>query len=226
MTGTRLLSLGDSHLEALQFAADIGLLDTADNHFCIIPGATAVGLRNPHSATQALTSFRQFVTPHPRTSHLLVHLGEVDCGFVIWWRLQKHGETVDSQLQESLSAYRGFLLDLLAMGFERICIAGASLPTLESGVDFGAVANMRAEVKASLLERTELTERYNKKLASMAADLACSYFDVSSGIMNRVTGVVSDYFRNPDPWNQHVDKYNVAGMWAMACNNFLRTRRV
>ncbi len=216
-----LIALGDSHLEALKFAADAGLLQSADAHFCVIPGATAVGLRNPHSTTDALNKFREFLAASPRNAHVLVHLGEVDCGFVIWWRQQKYGETLERQLQESLAAYRSFLLELRRGGFAHLCVAGASLPTLQNGVDFGEVANMRAEVQVGLRERTALTLDYNARLATMAAELGCAYFDISSGIIERASGVVAAHFRNPDPRNHHVDKEKVAGMWAMACNHFL-----
>jgi hypothetical protein len=218
---TSLLALGDSHLFALRLAADLGLLNTGENHFCIVPGATAVGLRNPNSATNALTIFREFAASHSRSCRVIVQLGEVDCGFVVWWRLQKYGETVERQIEESLAAYRGFLLELRAMGFERICLSGASLPTIRNGVDFGEVANLRREIEVSLVERTRLTRRYNEKLASLAAELSFYYFDISDGIMNDAKGVVADYFRSPDPRDHHLDKSKVAGLWAAACNDFL-----
>lgn len=225
MAKTRLLAFGDSHLIALRYAAELGLLDSDDNHFCIVPGATAVGLRNPNSTTNALSIFLEFAASRPRSSYVIVQLGEVDCGFVVWWRLQKHGETVERQIEESLSAYRGFLLELRAMGFERICISGASLPTIRNGVDFGDVANRRSEITVSLVERTKLTKRYNNQLSSLAAELGVSYFDISCRVMNDAQGIVADYFRSPDPRDHHLDKNKVAGFWAAACNDFLKAER-
>lgn len=221
MTASGLLAVGDSHLEALKFAAGLGLLNAAAVDFCIVPGATAVGLRNPNSNTQALSLFREFVALKARSSHVLVHLGEVDCGYLFWWRQQKYGEPVEKQMRESLSAYRGFMEELRAAGFRQLCIAGASLPTIRNGTDYGAVANMRSEVTADLGERTALTLRYNAELAAMAADMAIFYFDITEGVLNRAEGVVAAHFRNPNPLNHHLDQEKVAGMWALACNNFL-----
>jgi hypothetical protein len=186
-----------------------------------VPGATAVGLRNPHSQTNAINTFREFVADHSLSSKLIIHLGEVDCGFVIWWRAQKYGESVEQQTKESLEAYREFVVELLDFGFREICVTGASLPTLGEGIDFGPVANMRAEVNIGLRERTELTRRYNAELAAIAKDYSLCYLDVSYGITDFSTGMVSNYFKNSDPRNHHVDKCKVAGLWAMACNGFL-----
>jgi hypothetical protein len=222
----RLLAIGDSHLFALKCAADLGLLQAPESFFCVVPGATAVGLRNPNSITNALTTFREFVAPHPRSSHVLVQLGEVDCGFVVWWRAQKLGETVDKQVEESLFAYRTFLLELRAMGFGRICISAASLPTIRNGVDFGDVANFRSEIEVSLPDRTRLTIHYNEKLAELAAELGVFYFDISSAVLDTEKGVVADHFRSPDPRDHHLDKMKVAGLWANACNQFLQSEQV
>lgn len=222
---TKLLAVGDSHLEALRFAADLGLLDISETNFCIVPGATAVGLRNPNSATNALAQFQEFVARNATSSPILIHLGEVDCGFVAWWRKLKYGETVESQLLASLDAYKHFVLELRSRGFVNICITGASLPSLRDGVDFGEVANFRAEVAVSLKERTEWTLHYNRNLAHLAAELSCFYFDIASGLLNSKEGTVSDYFRNVDPTDHHLDKAKVVALWALSCNSFLRSWR-
>jgi hypothetical protein len=214
----KLLALGDSHLESLKAAADLGLLHFDEADFCIVPGATAVGLRNPNSITNAISLFKDAVKEYPRTQHILIHLGEVDCGFVMWWRQLKYGESVDLQLSESVAAYREFVVQLLNMGFENICIAGASLPTIRDGVDFGSVANKRSEIAVSIKDRTQLTLQYNRSLFSMASDLGCSFFDLSDAFIDVRTGVISDFFRHPDPCDHHVDPSKAIGVWALACN--------
>jgi hypothetical protein len=218
---TKLLVFGDSHLEALKLAADLNLLRAEDSNFCIVPGATAVGLRNPNSVTNALSEYRYASAIHPLSTHVLIHLGEVDCGFVMWWRRQKYKESIEQQVQDSLSAYRCFVSELKNLGFERICITGASLPTIRDGIDFGDVSNKRSEVKVSLGERTELTRNYNFELRKMASELYCSYFDISDCITDNLSGLVSDFFRNSNSCDHHLDPAKVVGVWAMACNVFL-----
>lgn len=216
----RLIVLGDSHLEALQLAAEIGLLSVEDVSFSIVPGATAVGLRNPNSITDAINIFRTALASQSRESAVLIHLGEVDCGFVIWWRAERYGESIEAQFQDSINAYRSFVNEVLLMGFSRICITGASLPTIRDNTNMGDVANKRAEVRVSLAERTELTFRYNQSLKEMASDYDADYFDITDSVVDQSTRLVHDFFRNLDPCNHHLDVNKVVGVWAGQCNSF------
>lgn len=214
----RLLVLGDSHIESLQIAADLGLLRSGESEFCIVPGATAVGLRNPNSVTNAISLFRIAARGRSQTHRVLIHLGEVDCGFVMWWRQSRYGESIESQVCQSISAYKEFVIELREMGYESICITGASLPTIRDGVDFGSVANKRSEVSVSLKDRTLLTFQYNDALSVMASELGCTYIDLSEAFVDVRTGLVADFFRHPDPLDHHLDPSKVVGVWALACN--------
>lgn len=216
-----LLALGDSHLEGLKLAADLGILDVASSSFSIVPGATVVGLRNPNSCTNAINIFRDSLENQPIDSYVLIHLGEVDCGFVMWWRAEKHGEPIDMQFQESIVGYKEFLNELLAKGFSRLCIAGASLPTILDGIELGAVANKRSEIRVSLRERTELTLEYNRALKGLADKLGISYFDITDAILDRSSNLTHDFFRNADPYDHHLDKLKTVGIWASKCNAFV-----
>ncbi len=224
MVARQLLAVGDSHLEALQFAADLRILNVENTHFLNVPGATVIGLRNPNSQTDAVNLFKSFLRLHSADSHLLVHLGEVDCGFVMWWRAQKYGEGVDSQFRESISAYRQFLAHIMTMGFRRICLTGASLPTIDDNVNMSEVANKRSEISVGIVERTRLTFRYNSAVSELARDRNLSYFDISDAVLNRSSGVVHEFFRNRDPRNHHLDKLKTVGIWAERCNAFLNGR--
>jgi hypothetical protein len=173
-----LLALGDSHLDALKFAADLGLLLSEDNEFCIVPGATAVGLRNPNSLTDAINIFRETLKNKNKSSYVLTHLGEVDCGFVIWWRAQKYGDSIHKQFNESINAYRDFINEILSFGYEKICISAASLPTIRDGIDFGTIANKRSEIQVSIYDRTQLTLEYNNALKEFAVQSSV-FFSIS-----------------------------------------------
>ena len=221
MGNKNLLVLGDSHLEALNFAADLGILNAGSHHFSIVPGATAVGLRNPNSLTDAINIFRDSLLSQPIDSYVITHLGEVDCGFVMWWRAQKYGEGIEKQYRESIQAYSQFLNEILERGFAKVCIAGASLPTIQDGIDLGEVANKRAEINIGIRERTELTLRYNYSLKELANKLGISYFDITNAVLDHSSKVVHDFFRNPDPSDHHLDKLKTVGIWASKCNAFI-----
>ncbi|MHB1245877.1 MAG: hypothetical protein ACYCZH_05505 [Sulfuriferula sp.] len=222
MHSRHLVALGDSHLEALEFAANLNILDVGSSHFSIVPGATVVGLRNPNSLTDAISIFRSSLMAQPQNSHVLIHLGEVDCGFVLWWRASKYGESVERQFKESIDAYRHFLVEIMEKGFVRLCIAGASLPTIRDGVDMSDVANKRAEIDIGIKQRTELTLRYNQKLMALAKNFGISYFDISDAVLDNSSNLVHDFFRNPDASDHHLDRHKVVGIWAAKCNAFVR----
>lgn len=217
----KLIVLGDSHLDALKLAADLGLLISDENEFCIVPGATAVGLRNPNSITDAINIFRDTLVHKDTSSYVLTHLGEVDCGFVIWWRAHKYGDPVYKQFKESLTAYQNFIEEISSGGYTKVCITAASLPTIRDGIDLGSVANKRSEIKVSLYDRTQLTLEYNSALREFANRSSVLFFDISNALLNKRENVVSDFFRNNDPTDHHLDKTKVCGIWALECNRFL-----
>ena len=104
--------IGDSHAQSFEAAANLQLLNRPAR--CLaVPGATSIGLRNPESHTHAVTLFKEALLPAHPDAIPVIQLGEVDCGFVIWWRAQRHGDCVDRQMEESVAACAAFLDDLL-----------------------------------------------------------------------------------------------------------------
>ena len=205
--------LGDSHITYFRSAAERGLFGSRAISVCEVGGATAVGLRNPNSATNALQIFRQALGQLEPGTILVLHLGEVDCGFVIWYRAQKYGEPVERQVEESLDAYFSFVDDARAAGFSRI-ITGATLPTIRDDQDWGEVANARREVTASLRQRTELTLSYNRELHRRAEARGLAYIDITEEALDPATGLVREAFRHSDPCNHHLDESLVGFLWA------------
>lgn len=221
MATNHLLAFGDSHLEALKFAADLGILKVDSSYFSIVPGATVVGLRNPNSLTDAINIFRSTLLKQSADSYVIIHLGEVDCGFVMWWRAKRYGEGIQKQFQESIDAYDKFLNEVLEKGFIKLCIAGASLPTIRDGLDLSEVANKRSEISADIQQRTELTFRYNYALNVLASKLGISYFDITDAVLDRSSNLVHDFFRSSESSDHHLDKQKVVGIWAEKCNLFV-----
>lgn len=208
------LFLGDSHIGYFRRAVQMIGLQPRQDQFCEVGGATAVGMRNPNSATNALQIFRGFLQHKSRQSTLVLQLGEVDCGFVIWYRAQKYSEPVEDQLRQSIAAYLGFVFELQYAGFRDIVITGATLPTIQDGQDWGDVANKRRDVTASLQQRTQLTLDYNRVLQSKSRDFGLPYLDITADIIDPATGTVRRDCLNPDPRDHHLD-YGAAGrLWA------------
>ncbi|AWB08114.1 hypothetical protein A6A40_24080 (plasmid) [Azospirillum humicireducens] len=209
--------VGDSHVQAFEIAATLGLF-RRQSHFLIVPGATAVGLRNPESHTQAIAHFQKALLPVLPGVMPVIQLGEVDCGFVIWWRAQTLGESVDAQLAASIEAYACFIDTLIDAGYSRVVVTGAVPPTIPDNHRQGAVARARHTVSASLRERTDLTMRYNRQLAAEAARRRIPYTDISARVLDAGTGLIADAYRSPNPRDHHLHPIQGAHAWAEAIN--------
>ncbi|WP_416409223.1 hypothetical protein [Agrobacterium rosae] len=215
MQETRLLVLGDSHVHTIKWATDAGLI-SMNCEFAVVGGATAVGLRNPNSVSNAMPIFEQAAFPVRKHTVPVIQLGEVDCGFVIWWRAIKYGETVDDQVEASITSYFAFVDRLLVAGYPIVIITGATLPTIQDGQDWGEVANLRKDVTASLRERTALTLRYNIRLEYEASTRGLPYVDISSEILDEQNGVLRPEFRSADPTDHHLAPDKAGPLWTKA----------
>ncbi len=130
------------------------------------------GLVNPNATTQAMPRYIEALAS-TKADTVIVMLGEVDTGFVIWYRSQKYNTPVSDMLQRALDNYKIFISDI-AKTFKVICIS-APLPTIRDGADWGAVANLRKEVKATQAERTELTLTFNKYMEGFCRESSVVY---------------------------------------------------
>lgn len=184
-----------------------------------VAGATAVGLRNPNSKTDAIAIFREALLPVRPGSTPVIQLGEVDCGFVIWYRATKYAEPVEDQLEQAIAAYFEFVDLLRAAGYPSVLITGAVPPTIRDDQYWGDVANARREITASLAERTHLTLRYNGRLRDEAAKRALPYVDVMDSVLNAETGLLDDRWRHPDPTDHHLDPEQAGALWADRLNS-------
>lgn len=207
-TPVTILCIGDSHVNMfLPFQKLPTILPGSQWTIKSVAGATAMGLVNPNSKTQALPVFRQVLAGVSNKQTLVVmQLGEVDCGFVIWYRANKYGLDIQSQLHQSLSNYFGFVQDdVVGQGFCKIVICSATLPTIQDNCDWGEVATARRDVKATLLERTALTVIYNQQLKQFCDSNGFYYLNMEKHTLDPRTGVVKKKFLNPNRNDHHLN---------------------
>jgi hypothetical protein len=197
-----LVGIGDSHVGVVQKAVDYGYLRAAVST-CLVRGATAQGLHNPNSKTDAMRVFRDRCAQARDWQILVFSLGEVDCGFVIWYRAEKHGVSVGSQVQRSLAGYRDLLARQLAAGFRTMALS-VPLPTIEDGQDWGEIANARREVQASQRDRTELTLDYNARLRSTCEEVGAEFLDVTTPTLDPASGLVRSEYLNEVRTDHHL----------------------
>jgi hypothetical protein len=199
----RVLVLGDSHATIVARAVRRHCLAVWVRQ-CIVPGATAQGLVNPNSKSDALRIFQRRIDAAPKGVSLVFELGEVDCGFVIWYRAEKYGLSIESQLQYSLNAYSGFLMRQAQAGFG-VYVLSAPPPTIQDGQAWGEVANIRRQVTVSLVRRAELTATYNARLAEVCTASGIRFLDVTTETLDVQSGLVRPDMTSGDPLNHHLD---------------------
>lgn len=204
--------LGDSHLRAVTIAINAGLFGGIRCQVEYVGGATAVGLRHPTAKTQALVKYRECLLPFRPDVIPVFQLGEVDCGFVIWLRAQRYGESIDQQFEASIHAYRGFLKEVKNAGYSPL-VTSATLPTIRDGDLDGEVSLLRHEVRATYRERTELTLRYNDRLKTICSEEKLGYIDFDIDLIDPETKLLREWFRHPDPKDHHLHPERAGELW-------------
>ena len=170
-----------------------------------VTGATVSGLENPNSKTQAMPLFMRRIQCS-RANTTIVLLGEVDTGFVIWYRAEKHQTSVEAMLEKAIANYQN-LLSTVGADSRVICIS-APLPTIRDGQDWGAVANARKDVKATQLERTNLTLKFNRSMEEFCSQNGFIYLSFDQESLGN-NGLVSPHLLNNDAADHHyaTDRY-------------------
>ncbi len=197
-----ILVLGDSHTPVFNHPLFKEKFPGLFFNVLTVIGATASGLENPNSKTRAYPIFREALK-QTAAKQVIVMLGEVDTGFVIWYRAQKYRESVATMMDKAIASYSGFLAEL-KMRFDVVCIS-TPLPTIQDGNDWGDIANARKEVTASQVDRTALTLEFNRIMQEFCQQNGIRYImldDLSLGD----GGIVKAELLNSDSSNHHYDQ--------------------
>ncbi|MDE1146600.1 MAG: SGNH/GDSL hydrolase family protein [Azospirillaceae bacterium] len=211
---THMMVLADSHGHSFRRAVDLGLFPSRSVSVCANHDTTAAGLRNPNSFSRGLYQFRTVIKFMERSDILAIQVGEVDCGHLIWRRVEK-GWTLDEALAASLAGYQGFLDELHGMGFHKIILTGAILPLL-SDDQIADGDEARRTVLVSQRDRTDLTLRYNAALRDIAHERGLRYVDITDDLTDPATGMADPAYRHPHPGDHHLELERGAYCWAMA----------
>jgi len=198
--------LGDSHARAFYAVRQQRLVPGVWFDVVAVSGATALGLANPNSKTNALERYRSALRTVPLERKTLLMLGEVDCGFLIWLRADAGGSSVADELEQSIRHYEDFAAELLAGGRRRLALVSAPVPTVDDYATWEGLSNHRRSVRAGIGERTELTVAFNARIQAWTSDHGCAYVDLDSAVLDPATGLVRDEYRNPDPQDHHLNR--------------------
>ena len=182
-----LIGVGDSHLDNFTFFCAAT---------CRIPGATAYGLANPDSDTNARVAFTNFIDSFPSYIPLLC-IGEVDCNSLPW-RSNKYDKP-EMFILSSIENLFQFLDDFN----KRFILPSVTLPPVESYQELP----IRNHVTANKKKRTELVKFYNGLLKEGCSRRGHYFLDITTPTMN-VEGFIDDSFII-SPYDVHLKSHKL-----------------
>jgi hypothetical protein len=210
----RVLFFGDSHANLYIKKGANKIQNKIKFDVCAVEGATAQGSVNPNSKTKALNIFRERLKNKTfrEYDYFAIMLGEVDCGFVIWYRAKKYNKTIEDQIMLASNNLEQFLKNNVEKGFpsDKIVVIGATLPTIKDNTDKKILNGARSEVDASLRERIDCTLKYNKQLEIMAKRNKYLYFDITERTFDKANYCVRLKFLNESPFDHHFNSIAAA----------------
>lgn len=136
---------------------------------------------NPNSKTNALRKFKTKIKNISKKDYILLLLGDVDCGYLIWYRAQKYDMSVASQLETSLTNYFKFISWLMERGWDHhIIVCSAPLPTIYDDQPLGEITHARRYVQTKIHDRTNLTLQYNDRLNRFCVENNLLFFNFAT----------------------------------------------
>ena len=193
--------LGDSHIGIFDDDRLRRALPFAHFHTVSVEGATASGLPNPNSQSQAGVIFDDTLGRMEATARIIVCLGEVDAGFVIWLRTKSAPTTLLRSFRNAVKNYQTFLTRLAAA--RRVIVVSAPLPTIRDGDRTSIVGNLRRELNVSQRDRTRLTLLFNRVMQRFCAARKIIYLPLDAASLDAASGVVAERLRHPSATNHH-----------------------
>ena len=215
----RVLVIGDSHAKIFYHYLFLIGLPRIHFHVTAKGGATASGLATPTSKTQASQKFRQALDEIPRDL-VIVQLGEVDTGYVIWYRARKHQASVEEMFGLAIQTYSNFLLEAAAT--DRVLVVSAPLPTITDDNDWGEVADLRKEVTTSQKQRTDLTLLFNRRMEEFCGDHGIGYLNLDGDCLGG-DGIVHPYYMHANPKDHHYHAGRYVRLLCKRLDSYLKT---
>lgn len=194
----QILVLGDSHASVFKGR----VISNYSFKVVSVGGATISGLKNPNSASRALPEFLKAIDRYKGNIYVTL-MGEVDTGFVIWYRAKKHNLSIQESLMLAIENYINFLSDLVGRG--KVIVISAPLPTIKDGQNWGDVANKRKSISVSQKQRTELTLEFNNQIRDFANQSGIYFLDLDKSSIG-ADGVVKNELLNANNLDHHYDQ--------------------
>jgi len=193
---------GDSHVAVFRGLNSMPWIGRKRFRVVSVKGATAYGVGNPNSKTNALEVFMERLEGVPAERTIVFMMGEVDVGFLVWLRAKNKGVTAISCMEEAFDRYTSFLNNI-KNEHPNIKLCSVPLPTISDGEAHGDVANARSSVVSTQKDRTLMTLKFNEKLKIWASENNVEYMDFDLYALDSNTNLVHHSLLNTDVSDHH-----------------------
>jgi hypothetical protein len=211
----KILVLGDSHSHVFNYLKIRNFLYAYRFNVFAVGGATASGLENPNTKTDSYKIYHQAL--QNESYHcVLTMLGEVDTGFVIWYRCQKKEISLEESIEKTINTYCNFLNKIQS---SKVVIS-APLPTIRDNQDWGEIANLRKEVIATQKERTELTLLFNSRMEKFCISNSIKYLNLDQFVLGH-DGLIKGEYYSQDKNDHHYDMISFKKLLAEKLKKYL-----
>lgn len=201
----RILAIGDSHIRVFEHSYFGRFFPNIAFKIIYVPGATASGIRNVNSLTQAYSIFKAALE-EGGYDEIFVTLGEVDAAYAIWKRAEVRGTEIAILLEDVVGKYEEFIHSLCH--YAPTTVISAPLQTISDCRGCGdETSKVRSSIDISIVERTRLTLDFNKKIKMFCTEQKIDYFDFDTIAMGK-EGMVRSWLVHPDnPCDHHYRRW-------------------
>lgn len=201
----RILAIGDSHIRVFEHSYFGRFFPNIAFKIIYVPGATASGIRNVNSLTQAYSIFKAALE-EGGYDEIFVTLGEVDAAYAIWKRAEVRGTEIAILLEDVVAKYEEFIHSLC--NYAPTTVISAPLQTISDCRGCGdETSKVRSSIDISIVERTRLTLDFNKKIKMFCAQQKIDYFDFDTIALGK-EGMVRSWLVHPDnPCDHHYRRW-------------------
>jgi len=196
--------IGDSHAGVFNYYRSHRVFNNTVFKVFSIGGATASGINNYNSETNARRYFDRYLKCTKKNHTLLFSLGEVDCDYVLWMKFKKDHTSIDYQLYNAVNNYIKFLDHIKHIGYENIIVYSVPYPTIKKNESHSLVSKIRKNANIGIKKRTDLTIKFNHLIKKYCKNYGITYLDIARTLLNVKTGLIDDKYINPDMLDHHL----------------------
>jgi len=188
--------VGDSHVEKW---IHTNRTKSSKEYFNIIginghPGKTAQGMSKQSNKNLMTLAISKHVN---EIDCLIIELGEVDCGYTIWSRINRHNTTIQEEIEFATTKLMDLAKFAKKFGVKKVMLLGPIVPLVkEYGKDTPKALWKRKEIDATHKERTQLVIDFNLTLKQKSKNNKFLYVDINDILLDPNTGVAREKYQN------------------------------